>query len=78
MIIPFRHRSLTAVTSITLKKILGFQKKMCFNVWSHSMTYALYCKRKKQCLIDRFINRIGFLQGLYVFNGMSFCKLLSE
>ena len=37
-----------------------------------------FSNRKKRCLIDRFINRIGNLQAVCVFKSMSFFKQLSE
>ena len=79
---------ITAVTSITLEYENGFQKKCVSttygHVWiSHSMAYVVVLQRrlsnrKKRCLIDRFINRIGILRGVYVLNSMSFFKQLSE
>ena len=82
---------LAAVTSITLENETGFSKKKRFNnIWS-LMEIPLYglcvciaeetfSNRKKRCLINRFMNRIGILRGVhvYVFNSMSFFKQLSD
>ena len=37
-----------------------------------------FSNRKKRCLIDRFMNRIGILRGVCVFNNMSVFKQSSE
>ena len=83
------YHSLAAVTSITLENEIRFFKKMCFNnIWSLvdiplygicvSIATETFSNRKKRCLIDRFMNRIGILRGVCVFNNMSFFKQLSE
>ena len=37
-----------------------------------------FSNQKKKYPIDQFINRIGILQEVYVFNGVSFFNQLSE
>ena len=74
------------MTSITLENKIQFKKNVSRmdiptygHVWiSHSMACVFgianetFSNQNKKYLIDRFVNRIGILQGAYVFNGVSF------
>ena len=82
------YHSLAAVTSITLENEIRFSKHV---FQQHMVTCGYptvlhmcwYCtetfrNRKKRFLIDRFMNRIGILRRVCVFNSVSFFKQLFE